>query len=67
MGEAPLPGPREIREFDDTLTDLQLFKKYCVPLGDLWPEAGDDSKKRTKLDSTTAPLNCASGVITPNV
>jgi len=37
---APLPGPRcSTWTFDETLTDLQLFRKHCLPLGDMWPEA----------------------------
>ena len=36
-----LPGPKHHSNFDLKLTDLELFKKHALPLGDLWPEACD--------------------------
>lgn len=43
--EFPLPGPVEKVSFPTDLTDLELFRKFCVKdlvggQADLWPEAG---------------------------
>lgn len=45
LSKAPLPGPRSsgINSDDESLTDLQLFRKYCMPLRDTWPEAWSET------------------------
>lgn len=45
LSKAPLPGPRssDINSDDESLTDLQLFRKYCMPLRDTWPEAWSET------------------------
>ncbi len=48
LSKAPLPGAPSgsdiyVPSCDDSLTDLQLFRKYCMPLGDTWPEAWSET------------------------
>ena len=38
--EVPLPGPPNPPVMDESLTDLELFRKHCLPILDPWPEAG---------------------------
>ena len=37
------PRSSGINSDDESLTDLQLFRKYCMPLRDTWPEAWSET------------------------
>lgn len=72
LSKAPLPGPRSAFDFDpndESLTDLQLFRKYCMPLGDTWPEAWSETPMRLKrvilsqVYSTNLNLACCENII----
>lgn len=41
LAQEPLPGPPNPPTWlDERATDLELFRQHCMPLGDLWGEAG---------------------------
>ena len=46
----PLPGALEhVTPIPTDLTDLELFRKYCMPIGDVWNEVSCSQKKKTCL------------------
>ena len=51
LAEVPLPGPPNPPLIDESLTDLELFRKHCLPILDLWPEAWIDSTVFVFMDS----------------
>lgn len=46
--QEPLPGPPNPPQLDMMLTDLELFRVHCIPLGDTWEEAGLTDERNDK-------------------
>lgn len=53
----PLPGALEhVTPIPTDLTDLELFRKYCMPIGDMWNEVSCSQKKTCLLLRLIGPF-----------